>query len=417
MHEAREALQVTLKWGNALLDARQFEGSGRLTIGTSPTDTFRLNVPGAEKSLVLARFGQGECEVLGPTGVKLALLHEGAGPAEVKVGPFRFSLAYVPVQPLEGKKRDEVDYAFLRALGSSALVGAFVLAAIASTDVEELAVTESLMPPRRFIDTVLTHPKKTEPKSAAVRPNGGARAKNKEGVQGDKSDHVKVAAPTKGDGKLDGKRREKQRAEVMKAGLLGDLNSGLGASGVFGPGGVSDGIQAALNNLRPGSGMGPSAGLGGMGSRGTGPGGGGHDLGIGLGHFGPGNGDGPPGGPTLNSGPRQEAKIISDPKKLESNCERTSIARVISRHASEIKACYETELNRAPELTGKVSVSFTIGGAGEVSESAIAQSTVPEAAALEKCILARLNRWRFPEPKGGVCVVNYPWHFKPAGME
>jgi hypothetical protein len=34
----------------------------------------------------------------------------------------------------------------------------------------------------------------------------------------------------------------------------------------------------------------------------------------------------------------------------------------------------------------------------------------------EQCILNRIKRWKFPEPKGGgVCVINYPWVFQPAG--
>jgi TonB family protein len=59
-------------------------------------------------------------------------------------------------------------------------------------------------------------------------------------------------------------------------------------------------------------------------------------------------------------------------------------------------------------------VSFTIDPTGAVSEADIAQSTLNDNS-VEQCVLSRIRRWAFPQPKGGVCVINYPWVLQPAG--
>jgi len=96
---------------------------------------------------------------------------------------------------------------------------------------------------------------------------------------------------------------------------------------------------------------------------------------------------------------------------------REVIARVIQEHQSEIKYCYEVQLNRNPSLAGKVTVLFTIDGTGTVADTQLAETTLNNAET-EKCMLAKIRRWKFPEPEGnGIVKVNFPWIFKPAGAE
>jgi TonB family protein len=64
-----------------------------------------------------------------------------------------------------------------------------------------------------------------------------------------------------------------------------------------------------------------------------------------------------------------------------------------------------------------VAVAFTIDAGGSVSEATVTESTLGSQAA-ESCILSRIRRWKFPEPKGGgVVAVTYPWLFSPAGAD
>jgi len=112
---------------------------------------------------------------------------------------------------------------------------------------------------------------------------------------------------------------------------------------------------------------------------------------------------------------RAETRVVPGKTTVSGSCERAVIGKTIGRHANEVRNCYEVELNRLPSLAGKVSVSFTIDPAGAVSEASVFQSTL-DSPGVEQCILSRVRRWKFPEPKGGgVCVINYPWVFKAAG--
>ncbi len=88
------------------------------------------------------------------------------------------------------------------------------------------------------------------------------------------------------------------------------------------------------------------------------------------------------------------------------------IGRIIHKHASEIRACYEPELRQNPNLSGTVAVELTIGGDGAVSTTAIAKDDLHDAK-LDDCIRERVAKWIFPEPKGhGTVHVTYPWTFR-----
>ena len=182
-----------------------------------------------------------------------------------------------------------------------------------------------------------------------------------------------------------------------------------------GPGGLGTGINNALGGLKGGAGMGDAHGVGGLGSRGTGPGGGGNGLGLGgLGTKGSGRGKGGYGSIDLGGRGKDTVRVVPGKTTVVGSLSREEIERVIKRHQNEILFCYETELNKTPDLYGKVSVNFTIDGSGAVADASAAQDTMNNNN-VEQCMLTRIRRWRFPEPKGGgVVVVTYPWVFHSA---
>jgi len=92
--------------------------------------------------------------------------------------------------------------------------------------------------------------------------------------------------------------------------------------------------------------------------------------------------------------------------------EKETIAKVVKRHKGQIRMCYEQELRASPALSGKVTVSFTIGGTGNVVTASVAESTLNNRE-VENCLVRRIKRWRFPAPDGGGNVtVNYPFVFQ-----
>lgn len=88
------------------------------------------------------------------------------------------------------------------------------------------------------------------------------------------------------------------------------------------------------------------------------------------------------------------------------------VAKVINRRMGAIKGCYERALRRDPTLKGKVSVRFTVTGAGKVST---ARTTLNELTPeVGNCIVSAFKRFRFPPPEGGSAVFENPFLFMPS---
>ena len=121
---------------------------------------------------------------------------------------------------------------------------------------------------------------------------------------------------------------------------------------------------------------------------------------------------------SFGDGHKPAAIIDRQPSHIQGGAlSKEVIASIVHKHENEIRYCYESALNGHPDLYGKVSVAFTIGGTGDVSEAAIGESSLGNAG-VEACIATKVRRWKFPEPHGGGEVfVTYPWIFKPAGGE
>lgn len=93
----------------------------------------------------------------------------------------------------------------------------------------------------------------------------------------------------------------------------------------------------------------------------------------------------------------------------EGGLDRNAIAAVIQRHLSEVRFCYESGLQKKPNLSGRVSMKFLIGPQGIVTSAQVNNSSLAHPL-VENCIRDRLKTWQFPKPQGGVNVkVNYPF--------
>ena len=93
------------------------------------------------------------------------------------------------------------------------------------------------------------------------------------------------------------------------------------------------------------------------------------------------------------------------------------IRKVIRQHLAEVKFCYEKELAKKPDLAGKVVVQFIISAKGKVKSATIKSSTM-NSAGFESCLVKKIKRWVFPQPKGGgIVIVTYPFFMQPSGTE
>ncbi|MEM9189704.1 MAG: AgmX/PglI C-terminal domain-containing protein [Myxococcota bacterium] len=82
------------------------------------------------------------------------------------------------------------------------------------------------------------------------------------------------------------------------------------------------------------------------------------------------------------------------------------VRRIVRRHAARYRFCYEQELQRDPNIEGRVRVRFTIGVDGDVVQSAIAGNTTGSSSVGE-CLVRGMRRMRFPTPEG-VVIVDQP---------
>jgi TonB family protein len=104
--------------------------------------------------------------------------------------------------------------------------------------------------------------------------------------------------------------------------------------------------------------------------------------------------------------------LLEDEGEIVGGLDREVIAAYIKSQLGQILYCYERQLSANPDLYGKVSVNFTIGGDGAVETQRIGDSTLKNAT-VEGCILQRVAKWKFPAPDGGTkVVVTYPFLFK-----
>jgi len=99
----------------------------------------------------------------------------------------------------------------------------------------------------------------------------------------------------------------------------------------------------------------------------------------------------------------------------QGNIDREAVAKVINAHLQEVRACYERALLKDPGLAGKVVLEWTIGTTGVVAAAKTKSSTLRNSA-VEGCILSALKSWHFPQPRGGVVIISYPFLFNSVGF-
>jgi TonB family protein len=452
--ERHRVLQAALVWGDQLLGVQYLSDAQPLTVGDDAEEsTFQVFHQGLGRAFELARVEGAQLRVTVPDGAEWTVfdgthpvaiaeirdegrLKLGAAGSEVllprlresvrvRFGRLSLLLRWVRPPPRTGLLPGgwETLRFILMLLGSATLLATLLMAVELAPPVKSRA-WDSLGDNQRWISLVRRPPPPPpRPKVGDKKEDAGAvegKAAPEEAGKVGKQDSVQkeAEASKKGSPAVDPSAREAARTRAFRSGLLGALR-GQAISDVLGPGSAGTGMNQAIGGLRVGtSHSGTQQGYGGMGARGMGLGGGGEGLGIGgAGTVGLGQGSGGYGRVDLGGRKNDTVRVVPGQTTVVGGLAREVIARVIQEHQSEIKYCYEVQLNRNPSLAGKVTVLFTIDGSGAVSDSQVSETTLHNEET-ERCMLAKIRRWRFPEPAGGGIVkVNFPWIFKPAGAE
>jgi len=172
-------------------------------------------------------------------------------------------------------------------------------------------------------------------------------------------------------------------------------------------GGVISGTDSGLLVIGNGS--------GGMSTRGSGAGGGGEGEGsihgtasVDTGGAGSGNRRR---SVKPSSGPKErEVSVTTGTAKVKGQLSKELIDKEVRRHRPQISFCYNAQLTRKPDLSGKVTLSWIIRLDGSVTAAKVKASSLGNSDA-ESCMVRALGGWRFPKPEGGVVEVEYPFVF------
>jgi len=108
------------------------------------------------------------------------------------------------------------------------------------------------------------------------------------------------------------------------------------------------------------------------------------------------------------------ASIDADAATVVGSLTKEQIAKVISAYMGQIEYCYERQLQKEPNLRGKILVNFVIGLSGAVT-SATTQSSSMGSPTVESCINGVFRRMPFPSPGAGIVEATYPLVFNVAG--
>jgi hypothetical protein len=439
LFEARE-----IGWGHTLLNINHFKTPTTLTLGEKKTDNFFLSadfLPSISYPVVTGQGGNfvlhftdkmsGKLQTNGNTetfdkvrkakstgsdanGFNLTLEKNMA--ATYEFGEIQFYFRHVDEEKLQKVPFTKtIDYP-ITILGVLLLL-LYSVMTIYLKRLPPPEVADILDAPDRFAKLILEPVEMEEPppppEEEKLNIDSGEKAIGEEGKIGEEES---VIDKTEGSAK---KRLEDEKV-ANEAGILGALDRGMeNMDQLFGGGGLGAGLEKNLGMLDGISGL-DMRGAGGLGSRGSGMGGGGMALGIGgLGTKGRGGGKagaryGFGAAANLQKG-KTKLDIQTGNPDIRGALDKSIIARIIKKHYSQIRYCYQKELNKDPKLYGKISINFTISGKGTVSKSVVKVSTMKNTA-VEQCVATTIKRIIFPQPKGGgIVVVTYPFIFKTEG--
>jgi hypothetical protein len=86
------------------------------------------------------------------------------------------------------------------------------------------------------------------------------------------------------------------------------------------------------------------------------------------------------------------------------------VRRVVLAHAGALRACYETEVQRDPNVKGVADVAWTITPNGSVEGATVTGGSLGSPR-LESCVVRQVSSWRFPTSDTKTEIVRYPFRF------
>ena len=288
---------------------------------------------------------------------------------------------------------------------------------VSSGQMEKAAQRESFV--YRVLTAELTKKEKVEPQEQAGQGegegDGGGGGEDEGKGAKDEKPAPRFTKAASGGELSEEERYRRQVARVREGTILKYLDGpGGGIRGIVGAEAATEGVAGGFGSGRgatviAGDSFGYRGGRGGGGSGGGSGGGGGNtyqrlsDEDIG--------GGGPKRPVQVASGQRAQEEAVrirvgdqmgesSGPGSLSVS----AIDSVFRRRRGAIQSCYERALRVNTGIEGKVSVRFTIGTAGNVTDVQILENSTGDSG-VGACIADKIRSWSFPPPEGGIFIV------------
>lgn len=170
---------------------------------------------------------------------------------------------------------------------------------------------------------------------------------------------------------------------------VGGGGGGTGAGVVYGSGTLDTGWGA-------GNGGGYGSGRGGPGGKGSG----GNGRGGSGGGTGTGNGTGSGESRVMGTGAVAKGSGLTEEQ----------VRRVVVAHIGAVRACYDSELSRNPNLRGGVTMTWAIEPGGTVTSASVSGSSIQNQR-VEGCVQRQVKTWKFPVSDGVTNVSAFPFRF------
>ncbi len=100
------------------------------------------------------------------------------------------------------------------------------------------------------------------------------------------------------------------------------------------------------------------------------------------------------------------------PPEPQESPQQKQIRDEITLQLPQVQRCYERELRRRENLSGQVTVAFTVTASGGTEGARILRDTL-NVAPMNACILQVVARWRFSPQESGPIAIEYPIRLKP----
>jgi hypothetical protein len=249
-------------------------------------------------------------------------------------------------------------------------------------------------------------------------PGGGqkvAGAEGKFGLSGkeSRSELQGDAKPTAAYGGLSevlsGETGDQIKSTLQTINTVANALSGLNSSNIV----LGAGSGTGLRGVGAAGGGNPAGAAFGAGTLNTGWGGAGGGYGAGgegPGHGGPGRAGAGAGGAN-GPGTPTEAKVTGGAgMAARGGLNPDQVQRVVLAHLGAVRACYESEAQRNPNLKGGIVLQWQISPDGSVVAPGVASSTLDNPR-VEGCIVRQLKGWHFPASDSQTIVPSYPFKF------